>query len=140
MCGYIPHSLQRHSKWTAAGNDPDRLEFRVSQPGRILDIRADLVRSKATVKRIDLNAWGVMRILHTFTGVRPDDARNRRDWVLTQAWAWTMDAVAAGLILMVLSGLIVWWGSSPRRRWGIVALCLGSLGCGLFCVCLRWLA
>jgi hypothetical protein len=54
-------------------------------------------------ERIDLNAWEAMRILHTFTGVRLDDARNRRDWVLTSVWAWTMDAVAGGLILMILS-------------------------------------
>ena len=132
--------LSGEIEWTAARNDPDQLDFRVSQPGHIIDIRTDLVRRKATVKRIDLNAWGVLRILHTFTGVRADDIRNGRDWTLTHLWAWTMDAVAAGLIFMVLSSLVMWWELPSKRRWGIAALCLGCLSCGLFCVGLRWLS
>lgn len=125
--------------WTITGNDAGRFEFRVSRPGHIVEIKADLARLKAAVKRIDLNAWGVMRILHTFTGVRLEDARNRRDWVLTSVWAWTMDAVAAGLILMVLSSGYMWYELPQKRRLGIVVLGLGCLSCGLFCVGLRWL-
>jgi hypothetical protein len=40
-----------------------------------------------------------MRTLHTFTGVGAGDARNRRDWILTKVWAFSMDAVAAGLLI-----------------------------------------
>ena len=91
------------------------------------------------IKRIDLNAWGLMRLLHTFTGVHPEDARNRRDWVLTSVWAWTMDAVAVGLILMVLSSLIIWCELPQERRWGVIVLALGFLSRGLFCIGLRCL-
>jgi hypothetical protein len=49
-----------------------------------------------------------MRILHTFTAVRMDDARNHRDWLLTSVWALAMDMAAVGLILMVLSSFIMW--------------------------------
>jgi hypothetical protein len=125
--------------WTTTRSDPNRFEFRASRPGHIFEIKADLARLKAAVKRIDLNPWGVMRILHTFTGVRQDDARNGRDWILTSVWAWTMDAVAVGLILMVLSGYYMWYELPPKRKWGIIALGLGFLSCGLFCVGLRWL-
>ncbi len=126
-------------EWTTTRNDPEKFDFRVSRPGRLYEIKADFAGHKATVQRIDLNAWGVVRILHTFTGVRLDDSRNARDWLLTSMWAWTMDAVAAGLILMVLSSYWMWYELPRQRRWGTVALALGCLSCGLFCVGLRWL-
>jgi hypothetical protein len=125
-------------EWTAAPGDGQRLDFRVSRPGHMLEIRTDLQRNRATVQRTDLNAWGVMRILHSFTGVRMDDSRNRRDWIVTWAWALTMDAVAAGMIFMVLSSLWMWWELQPKRIIGGIVLLLGLLSCGLFCVGLRW--
>jgi hypothetical protein len=126
-------------EWTATRSDAGPLEFRVSQPGHLVEVHADLARNRAKLKRIDLNAWGVMRILHTFTGVRLGDTRNQRDWILTSVWAWTMDAVAAGLILMVLSSYFLWYELPGKRKSEIVVLALGLLSCGLFCVGLRFL-
>lgn len=131
--------LRGEIDWTAGPSDGSRMQFRVSRPGQIIEINADLTQNQAALKHIDLNGWGVARILHTFTGVRPDDARNRRDWVLASIWAWTMDAVAAGLVLMVLSSLYLWWARPQKRRSGLVVLLLGCVVCGLFCVGLRWL-
>jgi hypothetical protein len=126
-------------EWTTTRADPNRFDFRASRPGHIYEIKANYARRKAAIQRIDLNAWGVMRILHTFTGVRVDDARNQRDWFLTIAWAWSMDAVAAGLILMVISSYWMWFELPQKRLPGAVALALGCLICGLFCAGLRWL-
>lgn len=78
-------------------------------------------------------------MLHTFTGVQMDDPRNSRDWAPTSVWAYSMDAVAAGFIFMVLSSLYMWFELPGKRLPGAVALGLGSLLCGLFCVGLRWL-
>ena len=86
-----------------------------------------------------VNLWGVIKVLHTFPGVQMDDARQSRDWALTTAWAYSMDAVAAGLIFMVLSSLYMWWELPQKRRLGAIVLGLGSLSCGLFCIGLRWL-
>ena len=80
-----------------------------------------------------------MHVLHTFTGIRPGDNANRRDWILTTVWALAMDAVAAGLVLMVLSSYVMWYQLRPKRRGGIVALVLGFVSCGLFAAGLRWL-
>jgi hypothetical protein len=126
-------------EWTVTRDDASRFDFRVSRPGRIFEIKTDLAGKKAAVQRIDLNAWGVLRILHAFTGVRLDDARQQRDWVLTRVWALSMDAVSAGLMLMVLSGFWLWYETRPKRRLGAVVLLLGFLSCGLFCLGLRWL-
>jgi hypothetical protein len=126
-------------EWTATRKDTARFDFRVSRPGQIYEIKADFNGKKTTLQQIDLNTWGVIRILHTFTGVRVDDSRNSRDWVLTSLWAWTMDAVAIGLILMVLSSYYMWFELPQKRRLGAVMLSLGLLSCGLFCFGLRWL-
>ena len=78
-------------------------------------------------------------VLHTFTGAPAADPRNRRDWTLTTLWALSMDAVAAGLIVMVLGSYVMWFRLRARRLGGIVALALGSITCGAFIGGLRWL-
>lgn len=126
-------------EWTASRNDNSRLDFRVTRPGHNYEIKTDFEQLRAAVKQTDLNGWGVMRSLHTFTGVRMNDAKNERDWILTSFWAVVMDAVAAGLIFMVLSSLWLWYEQPRKRGLGLVILVLGFLTCGLFCVGLRWL-
>jgi len=125
-------------EWTTSRDDASRFDFRVSRPGHIFEIKTDLARNKASIQRIDLNAWGVMRLLHTFTGVRMGDARNKRDWVLTSVWAWAMDAVAVGLILIVLSSFYMWYELRQKRMLGVIVVLSGLLSCGLFCIGLRW--
>jgi hypothetical protein len=125
--------------WTTTRPDLARFDFRVSRPGRTFEIRADLQRNVAAVHRIDLNGWGVMHILHTFTGVRMTDSMNSRDWALTTVWALSMDVLSAGLILMVLSSLSMWWRLKQKRRLGALALGLGLLSCGPFVIGFRWL-
>jgi hypothetical protein len=125
--------------WTTTRGNSQRFDFRVSRPGHMFDIKTDLALNKASIHRTDLNAWGVIRILHTFTGVRLDDTRNKRDWAITSVWAWTMDAVAVGLVLMVLSSFYMWYRLRQKRLLGAIVLLSGFLSCGLFCVGLRWL-
>ncbi|MDP3073807.1 MAG: PepSY domain-containing protein [Opitutaceae bacterium] len=124
---------------TTQPGDSGRLEFRATKPGLQFDIKADLKLGRATVQRTEVNAWGVMRALHTFTGVRMNDAKNQRDWMLTTIWALSMDAVALGLAVLVISGLIMWWGLAGKRALGLVALGCGILVCGWFVVGLRWI-
>jgi hypothetical protein len=126
-------------EWTTTRVDPGAFEFQVSRPGHILSIKADFHAQRAAVQRIDLNAWGVMHILHTFTGVRMDDPRNQRDWILTTLWALAMDVLAAGLVLMVASGIYMWFALNRKRAAGAIALGLGFVVCGLFAVGLKLL-
>ena len=125
--------------WTTTRSDPNQFEFQVRRPGHFYFIKADLARSRATVRQADVNLWGVMKAFHVFSGASMDDSRNRRDWALTTVWALSMDAVAAGLVFMVLSSVYMWWELPSKRLPGGVALLLGSLVCALFCVGLRWL-
>jgi hypothetical protein len=125
--------------WTATTTKADQFDFQVRRPGHFFFIKADLARKRVSVRQADVNLWGVIKVLHTFTGVPMDDAHKRRDWVLTSLWAYSMDAVAAGLIFMVLSSLYMWFKLPQKRLPGAVVLGLGSLSCGLFCIGLRWL-
>jgi hypothetical protein len=125
--------------WSGLRPDASRLDFTASRPGRIFQVQADLQQSRAAVMLTEYNLWGVLRTLHTFVGVSPDDPRNRRDWLLTTVWAISMDAVAAGVVIMVLGGLYMWWGLREKRKPGLAALLLGMAVCGLFVFGLRWL-
>jgi hypothetical protein len=125
--------------WTTTRTDANQFEFQVRRPGHFFFIKADFARKRVQVRQSDVNLWGVIKVLHTFTGVQLDDPRNRRDWALTSLWAFSMDAAAVGLIFMVLSSLYMSFKPPQKRLPGAVALGLGSLICGLFCVALRWL-
>ena len=126
-------------QWPTTQRPNGPFTFQVSRPGLVVDVKADLRAGRARVQRTQLNAWGVMHVLHTFTGVPAADSRNRRDWTLTTVWALSMDAVAVGLILMVLGSYVMWFRLRAKRLGGIVALALGFVSCGAFIGALRWL-
>ena len=126
-------------QWPATQPVDGPFTFQVNRPGLNVDVKADLQAGHATVQRTQLNAWGAMHVLHTFTGAPAPDSRNRRDWTLTTVWALSMDAVAAGLIVMVLGSYIMWFRLRAKRLGGIVALALGFTSCGAFISALRWL-
>jgi len=125
--------------WTTTRTNANQFDFQARRPGHFFFIKADLAQQRVTVRHSVVNLWGVIKVLHTFTGVQMDDARQNRDWALTSVWAFSMDAVAAGLIFMVLSSLYMWFELPQKRLPGAVVLGLGSLICGLFCMGLRWL-
>lgn len=126
-------------QWPAAQPAGGPFTFQVSRPGHTIDVKADLTTGRAALQRTQLDAWGVMHVLHTFTGVRVTDPVNERDWFLTTVWALSMDAVAVGLVMMVLSSYIMWYRLKTKRRGGVVALLAGFVSCGLFVAGLRWL-
>jgi hypothetical protein len=125
-------------EWTATRADSDRLDFRATRPGEINEIKTDIANGIAHIQRIELNTWGVMHVLHTFTGVRMGDSRNNRDWVLTSVWSVAMDAVAFGLIVMTLGSYYMWLRLPRKRLWGAVALSIGWCACGWFVFGLGW--
>ncbi len=131
--------LRGEIEFTGPEQTAGRLDFRVARPGHSADVRADLSSLTAEVKRTDVNLWGVVRALHAFTGVHAGDPVNRRDWVWTRLWAYSMDALAVGLMVVVLSGICLWVLRGQKRLPGLVALSLGILACGLFCLGLAWI-
>ena len=131
----IAGEIQRPASQPATGV----FAFQVSRPGLVVDVKADMGSGRATVQRNELNAWGVMHLLHTFTGVRMGDTTNSRDWMLTTVWAISMDAVAIGLAVMVLSSYIMWYRLKLKRRGGVIALLRGFATCGVFVAGFSWM-
>ena len=132
-------SIEGDILWTTTRTDASQLDFQVRRPGHFFFIKANWTQGSATVRQADVNLWGVMKVLHVFDGNVADDPRNGRDWALTTLWAYSMDAVAAGLIFMILSSVYMWLQLPAKRRLGAIVLGLGTLSCGLFCLGLRWL-
>jgi hypothetical protein len=118
---------------------PARLEVRANRPGYNYVILADLSQNRARLETTHVNAWGVVRALHEFIGVRLAGSGTRRNWIVTSVWALSMDAVSLGLIVMVAGGYYLWWRLPRKRAWGVVALALGVLCCGAFVFGFRWL-
>ena len=124
--------------WTTTRTNPDLFDFQVRRPGYFFFIKADFSKKRVNLRQMTVNLWGVMKVLHTFSGVL-EDPPNNRDWALTYVWAFSMDVIAAGLIFMVLSSFYMWFKLPGKHVPGVVALVLGSLICGLFCFGLRWI-
>ena len=110
----------------------DEFSFQVIRPGRTVSVEADLDAGQAEITEIRVNAWGVMSALHHFTGVSMNDPERRRDWWLTTLWSLAMDAIAAGLIVLVASGLYLWYRLKPKRMLGLVVIAAGLGCCGFF--------
>jgi hypothetical protein len=126
-------------QWSATPGDANRFDFRVVRPGLQTDVKVDLGQAMATIERTTTSTWAIARNLHVFTGVRMNDPRNDRDWILTKAWAYSMDAVAAGLLLMVASGVWIWLQAGTRKWPGLIALGAGVLICAWFVAGVAWL-
>lgn len=125
-------------EWTAIRPNSTLFEFRANRPGQNFNVAVDDA-GRAKVEETRINTWGVMRVLHTFSGVRANDARNQRDWALTTLWVLSMDAVSIGMVVMVFGGLYMWFVLPAKRIGGLVALLLGTAVCCVFVFGLRWL-
>ncbi len=131
--------IQGEILWTTTRTNAGRFDFQVRRPGHFYFLKADLGNGRVSLRHSRVNPLGVMKALHVFSGVQLDDPRQSRDWGLTTVWAFSMDAVAAGLVFMVLSSLYMWWELPGKRLAGGIVLGLGTLVCGLFCLGLRWM-
>jgi hypothetical protein len=132
-------SIEGEILWTTIRADNAPFVFQVRTPRHFYFISADIAHGHADIRHATVNAWGIAKILHTFTGSPSTDPRNRRDWILTAIWAYSMDFVAAGLIFMVMSSLYLWLKQPAKLLPGALCLASGSLICGLFCFGLRWI-
>jgi len=117
----------------AAAQAPGRFDFQVSRPKDATQIKLDLSTMRAAVQHFDNSGWAAFRIFHTFSGSRFNQPGSRRDWILTSAWVFAMDALAAGLIAIVFGSYYMWFRFKRKDlRLGVVALAAGYACCVLF--------
>jgi hypothetical protein len=127
-------------EWTANRPNEQRIDFRIMRPGRNVEVKADLAAMTASVRDIRLNGWGILRALHTFNGVGANATRAERDWNLTKLWTFAMDALAAGLVALVITSVLLAWERRDRRRSALIAFAAGCFVCGFFVFGLGWLS
>jgi hypothetical protein len=72
------------------------------------------------------------QIFHTFSGSRYNQPATQRDWIMTSMWVFAMDALSAGLIVMVLGSYYMWWRLKKRKTVGVVVLATGIASCAVF--------
>ena len=119
-------------EWPQLAQAGGRLDFNLAYPKQATQVRVDLAQNRATVRQVDRSLWSGVRIMHTFSGWRYTSAGTSRDWILTSVWVVAMDAVAAGLLVMVLGSYYMWWRLNRLRAAGWVALAIGWAGCAFF--------
>lgn len=131
-------ALSGEVEWTNTRPTAERFDFKVVRPGRNTEVSADLRRKVATLQEIQFNIWGVLRTSHTFTGVQSYSTRPERDWYLTKLWSFSMDAVATGMIFLVLSSAWLAWERKEKWVGSAIAFVIGLAACGFFVFGLRW--
>ena len=132
-------NLAGEIEWTATRPTAERFDFRVQRPGRTVDVRVDVGKQTAAVQEIRINGWGVFRALHTFTGTRANAPTAERDWWLTKLWSFSMDALAAGLVFLMLTSAVLAFERRDKWLGAAISFTLGMLVCGFFVFGLRWL-
>jgi hypothetical protein len=105
-------------EWTTTRSTPQLFEFQASRPGHSYRIKADVAQRRVTLHRDDLNVWGVMHVLHTFTGVASPIRRISATGRSPAYGRFCMDAVAVGLIVMVFSSYYMWYALIRKRVLG----------------------
>lgn len=109
-----------------------QLAFNVSRPSDASQVRVDLAQNRASIQHFDNSKWATFRIFHTFSGSRFNQPSSQRDWILTAIWVLAMDAMAVGLIVMVLGSYYMWYRLKAKRRLGVIVLAAGFLSCAAF--------
>ena len=125
--------LRGEIDWPAA-QPPNHLDFSVSRPNGSAQVRVDLNARKAYVKEFQNGSLNSFQIFHTFSGSRFTQPASGRDWIVTTLWVWAMDALAAGLVVMVFGSYYMWWRLKKKRVLGFAVLAGGVASCGIFVV------
>ena len=108
------------------------LDFSVSRPTDSAQVRVDLSARTAYVRYFDNNRRLAFQVFHTFSGSRFNQPATRRDWIVTSLWAFAMDALAVGLIVMVLGSYYMWWRLKKAKTLGAILLAGGIAACFAF--------
>ncbi len=110
--------LQGEIDWPAA-QPVWHIDFNVSRPNGAAQVRVDLTAKQAYVREFRNRPLHAFQIFHTFSGSRFNQPASERDWMVTSVWVFAMDALALGLVVMVLGSYYMWWQLKKKRTLGV---------------------
>ncbi len=108
------------------------IDFTVARPDGASQVRADLSAKKAYIREFTNGHLHTFQVFHTFSGSRFNQPASERDWIVTSVWVLAMDALAAGLVVMVLGSYYMWWQLKKSHTLGFVVLAAAFAACGAF--------
>jgi len=123
--------LQGEIDWPAS-QPVWHIDFNVSRPNGSTQVRADLNAKQAFVRQFGNGRLHAFQIFHTFSGSRFNQPASQRDWIVTSVWVLAMDALAVGLVLMVIGSYYMWWQLKNKRALGLAMLASGAACCAAF--------
>ena len=126
---------------------PGHFTFTLVGLDRNTFVNADLEKSVATIQyRTQASSslafrWSIEQ-LHVLSGVRgiwQEPEPKVRDWWVVRLWAFSIDAVSVGFMLLVVTSIYMWY--LRRRTWlvGSIVFAAGLLSCSFFVWGIRWL-
>ena len=126
---------------------PGHFTFTLVGVDRNTFVNADLEKSVATIQyRTQASSslafrWSIEQ-LHVLSGVRgiwQEPEPKVRDWWVVRLWAFSIDAVSVGFMLLVVTSIYMWY--LRRRTWlvGSIVFAAGLLSCSFFVWGIRWL-
>jgi hypothetical protein len=124
-------NLEGEIDWPAA-QPVGHIDFSVSRPDGSAHVRVDVNAKKAYVREFENGHLHAFQIFHTFSGSRFNQPASQRDWAMTSVWVFAMDALAAGLIVMVIGSYYMWWRLKTHKALGVVVLVAGFSSCAVF--------
>ena len=124
-------NLRGEVDWPAS-QPVGHIDFNVARPNGSAQVRVDLYAKHAYVKEFENGHLHAFQIFHTFSGSRFNQPASRRDWIMTSIWVFAMDALAAGLLVMVLGSYYMWWRLKKLKALGVAALAAGFAICVAF--------
>ena len=110
------------------------IDFSVARPNGAAQVRVDINAKTAYVREFENGHLHAFQIFHTFSGSRYSQPASQRDWMMTSVWVFAMDALAAGLIVMVFGSYYMWWRLKKRKTLGVIVLFAGTASCAIFVV------
>jgi hypothetical protein len=111
---------------------PGVFAFQVGQPKDASQVKVDLATGRASGTHFANSALAVFRIFHTFSGSKYNQPETHRDWILTTIWVVSMDALAIGLVVMVLGSYYMWFRLKRTHTLGWIVLGCGFASCAMF--------
>jgi hypothetical protein len=93
----------------------DGYELRISRPGTEYEVSYSRATGQARIRMIRANFMGLLNALHHVAGFSRGDA-------LEKTWAAFVGLVSAGLIVLAVTGIYLWFKVYKERRVGVVLL------------------
>lgn len=124
--------------WVAAQPKENRAVLMLSRPGWYVEVKIDTLEGRAEVSESRKGFLDRLLYLHKRPG--PHVANLRGNWWFVKAWAVVADSSVVAMLLLPVTGLILWVRIKRERRFGVAMLIAGASSAAfvLFNVVGRW--